>query len=209
MATGYTYPVCEGDITFTEFALSCARAMGACIMQRDDPSDVSPNLDEKVDDYYRTSVEDDERELAELKAMTQDEIDRGFYKYLTDRKASYESSLAETKVKVTRLKRMLKLVEGWKPPTPDHENYKKFMVSQLTETLDWEDRPPYDKPEDALKTAGEWYKIQLDCAERSLKRSRESYAEAVKSVTARNKWKRELIESIKAYDTPGRRKLKV
>lgn len=39
MPTGYTYPVAEEKVdTLAEFALQCARAFGACVTMRDEPS---------------------------------------------------------------------------------------------------------------------------------------------------------------------------
>ena len=38
MPTGYTDAIKDG-ITFQQFAMNCARAFGACVTMRDDPSD--------------------------------------------------------------------------------------------------------------------------------------------------------------------------
>jgi hypothetical protein len=51
MPTGYTAMIEEReDVTFREFALTCARAFGACIMQRDN-SLAEPPKPREVDKY--------------------------------------------------------------------------------------------------------------------------------------------------------------
>ena len=45
MPTGYTTDIYNGkDVSFRDFALTCARQFGACIMQRDDPADEKPKI---------------------------------------------------------------------------------------------------------------------------------------------------------------------
>ncbi len=45
MPSGYTENIYYGKkVAFKDFALGCARAFGACVMQRDDPADVKPKI---------------------------------------------------------------------------------------------------------------------------------------------------------------------
>ena len=45
MPSGYTSDIYNGkEVTFKDFALGCARAFGACVMQRDDPADEKPKI---------------------------------------------------------------------------------------------------------------------------------------------------------------------
>jgi hypothetical protein len=47
MPTGYTAPVQSGEIVELEdFILLCARAFGACVMQRDEPMKSLPKIEE-------------------------------------------------------------------------------------------------------------------------------------------------------------------
>ena len=52
MPTGYTSKIADG-IGFKDFALSCARAFGACIEMRDDPSDKPIPNEFKPNDYHK------------------------------------------------------------------------------------------------------------------------------------------------------------
>ena len=69
MATGYTYPIIESDSYAFEDLLSCARAFGACIMQRDDPGDALPKLPEPPT-YELERVEECRAEVDKFASMT-------------------------------------------------------------------------------------------------------------------------------------------
>ena len=50
MATGYTMDIYDGkNVSFEDFCLSCARAFGACILQRDDNTSIKPQLQKASD----------------------------------------------------------------------------------------------------------------------------------------------------------------
>lgn len=70
MPTGYTEPLYAGTpITFPEFALRCARAMGVAIMQRDESIDV-PIRAREVEPYYAERVTQTEEALTVALART-------------------------------------------------------------------------------------------------------------------------------------------
>ena len=71
MPTGYTADVADGKITeFTEYALQCARAFGACIMLRDDP--VSSEIPEfEPSDYSAKELAEAEKDLSQFLAMNE------------------------------------------------------------------------------------------------------------------------------------------
>ena len=60
MPTGYTAEIKDG-ISFETYALKCARAFGACIMQRDDNSNSGAKLQEPSDYHYKQVAEADLR----------------------------------------------------------------------------------------------------------------------------------------------------
>ena len=60
MPTGYTAIIEEKpDLTFREFALKCARGMGACIMQRDEGMDSLPRVDPPSDYHLKAKEKAD------------------------------------------------------------------------------------------------------------------------------------------------------
>lgn len=77
MPTGFTAIIEEKeDLTFEEFALRCARGMGALIMMRDDPMSAEVPDHFPLDDYHGRSLEDQAKKLLELRAMTREDIER-------------------------------------------------------------------------------------------------------------------------------------
>ena len=65
MATGYTHSI-KNDITFEQFALLCARAFGACIEMRDDPTDKPIPKKFKVDSYHAKELKEAKTKLKTL-----------------------------------------------------------------------------------------------------------------------------------------------
>lgn len=75
MPTGYTHEVQSGEVTdFPTFTMQCARAFGALIMMRDDPSDAQIPEQFEPSDYNRRARERAVAELQRLQNLTWDEI---------------------------------------------------------------------------------------------------------------------------------------
>lgn len=73
MPTGYTADLTL-DTPFERFAMRCARAMGACVMMRDDPMDAPIPDKWEPDDYYRKRLEDAKAKLAAAEEMPKAEL---------------------------------------------------------------------------------------------------------------------------------------
>lgn len=74
MPTGYTASVQDGKITeFRDFAMQCARAFGATITMRDDPSDAPIPEAFEPENYNAKRLIEAQEEIARLNAMTDDE----------------------------------------------------------------------------------------------------------------------------------------
>lgn len=133
MPTGYTAILFDEPGTpFDAFVLRCARGMGALIHMRDDSLDASIPDEVKPYDYHRDALEKAYTRARELETMTDEEADRhaaAEYAARLASKAEGEKKYAE-ELKV--VEDMIAKVEAWKPPTPDHDGLKKFMLEQLT-----------------------------------------------------------------------------
>ncbi len=75
MPTGYTAAIKDG-ITFKQFALTCARAMGALIMMRDEPSGAEIPAAFPPSTFHRDQLARLSDELGNLRAMTVAEIEK-------------------------------------------------------------------------------------------------------------------------------------
>ena len=72
MPTGYTAAIADG-VTFEQFALNCARAFGALIDMRDEPSDAPIPERFEPSNYHEKKIAEINDELVRLKEMSQDE----------------------------------------------------------------------------------------------------------------------------------------
>jgi hypothetical protein len=73
MPTGYTAPIADG-MTFEQYALGCARAFGALVTMRDEPSDAPIPEKLEPDTYYQRSLEASQLELDRVMSLTAAEI---------------------------------------------------------------------------------------------------------------------------------------
>jgi len=196
MPTAYTEALYDReDQSFEDFLLNCARAMGACIMQRDDPMCVAPKKVEPSDYHIRRIAETIE-ELERLKAMPIDEAEE-------EARIEREAALREREEHdknaldlLGRYHRMLSAVKEWKPPTPDHIGLQEFMIEQLETSInfvcstgDWSKIPP-------IVSGEEWRSNQIKKMLRSLDYNTRENLREIERTDGRNRWIEELYVSI-------------
>lgn len=202
MPTGYTAKLCDGEQSFQDFVLTCARAFGALVDMRDDPMDAPIPDAIKVDSFYARSVTEAQSALESLKSMD------GFSKMqlardrLDHERAYHLEAIAKTKAIRTRLECALEKVNRWTPPSLDHIELKEFMIQQLTSTIDFDGSWAYH--EQALeelksKTVQEVIYAEISTLEKRLDRAKESLKEATERASERTRWITQLLESIKGY----------
>ena len=195
MPTGYTAALYEGEeITFKEFALTAARGMGAAIMQRDDGP--GPIADEyEPSDYHHASHAKAVGELAEL---TQLSIDEWAQREAADRIASeganHVSAVKSDAIRA-RYEAMLAHVEAWQPPTSEHERFKGFMREQLNESIKF-DCSSYGDAAPLVRAAEDYRAVCIDRALWNVAYHLKGWTEEQERTTSRNKWVRDLKESL-------------
>ena len=193
MPQGYTTDIYEGkNISFRDFALKCARAFGACIEQRDDDLNDKPKLVEKTNDNHSL------RKINEAKLWkkpTKAEFDA----YVKKQTAYCNKEIDEkNKLKASYLK-MLDKAKAWTPPTEEHEGLKKFMIEQLTGSLDFDCSNHYYEQE--LKklqhyTYKEYVKDMSDSNKRDIAYYTEQLKKENERVDNRNEWISALYKSL-------------
>lgn len=192
MPTGYTVVIEEkSDLTLREFALRCARAMGACVMQRDDAMGVLPEAPEP-DDYYEKSRRTAEAKLVELRGLST-EGKRALWQADCERiaKANLErvAKASETR---RRYARMRTLVEAWKPPTRDHVGLRHFMLDQIDAcSSEWK---AYTVQ--ASATPDDWYTREVEATEWSLELAVKNVREELQRAEERKVWIATLYASL-------------
>lgn len=197
MATGYTHPVCDGEITeFPDFALMCARAMGATIMQRDESVDSLPRPPE-VSEYATKAVTVAEAALVEAQGWTEAESVALAQEAFDARRRMIDEARAAAAEKVARCDRMRDFVRAWVPPTADHVGLKKFMMEQLTETIEYERVDVLDEVYKAAPLDGAEFQNDEVVRRRSaLQMARQRLAEEEARTADRREWITSLYESV-------------
>lgn len=200
MPTGYTAAITE-TMQFREFAMKCARAFGALITMRDDPSDAPIPEEFKPDSYHADAIAKAEADLKELREMDDATKERRARSAFEAKSKQHVESLEESRATRRRYDRMLREVRDWTPPTPDHQGLKDFMIQQLEESIrfdcweegdsEWRKPPKYLGP-------GDWWAQQVDQANRDVAyHTREQKAEEDRAAM-RTKWVKELRGSLGA-----------
>ncbi len=142
MPTGYTAAVGTGEIsTLKQFALSCARGMGACITMRDDPSDAPiPERFEPSTEYYEKNLEAAKTRLSDIDTLSETECDALAEEAHATRLAAHEQYEADRKAENDRYRDMLAAVRAWQT---EAEGIKEFMSQQLEISIsDYLSPPP-------------------------------------------------------------------
>lgn len=197
MATGYTAGVADGTITtFREYALQCARAFGACVTLRDDPLNAEiPEF--QPSDYHEKALAEAEVELAGFVAMDESDLRQMHDREYEENVASATRTFEEKELTLQRYKSMLAAAKAFRPPSPEHEEYAKFLVSQLQESIQWDCDTLYAKKLKTQVPFEKWVSEKLDRLRRNVDYHRKQYREEVERVAARNKWIAQLKEAIR------------
>jgi hypothetical protein len=192
MPTGYTAIIEErADLTFREFALRCARGMGACVMQRDDPMDDLPKAPE-ASDYHIKALAQATVRLVELRGLSVEGV-RALWQADCDGNAKIN---AEQTSKCAEVKRrydaMRAHVEAWTPPTKEHDGLRRFMLEQIDAChSDW---TPYLYENPA--TPGDWLAAQIKSAEWNIDYHTKQHTEELERTANRKSWIDSLYASL-------------
>ena len=199
MSTGYTANIKKG-ISFKTFALDCAKAFGACITMRDEKSD-TPIPKFKPSIYHREQVKKIREKIELLENMDVETANTKAKKDYDKQVNRLKELILETNELHTKYLDMLVKVDKWQPPH-DHNNLKDFMKTQIQESIKHDCDDYYEKGLKSVRlfTGIEW----LDQKKREAIRDLEYYNKEDKKekerVEGRNKWIRELRESLDRYE---------
>jgi hypothetical protein len=195
MPTGYTAEIKNG-ITFEQFAIGCAKAFGACISLRDEPADAPIPESFEPSDYYQKALIAAEQKLAQLQQMTLDEANVQSADEWEAGEQNRFKRLEEIKELKAKYEAMLVAAEAYQPPTPDHVEFKNFMVEQIKSSIKFDcGGDYYDKPAAKL-SATEWLAEALEGAERAVEYHRKGHTEEIDRTNSRNQWIKALRESL-------------
>lgn len=135
MPTGYTCHLYDGEQSFPEYAMTCARAFGACIEMRDDPLDKPIPEKFEPSDYHAKGLAKGQNDLRFWQNATEDEVTAARLGEFDKLQASHMKRIAECAARLARYQKMKAEVQAWQPPTDEHTGLKEFMLQQLETSM--------------------------------------------------------------------------
>jgi len=198
MPTGYTAPIADG-ITFREYAMGCARAFGALIDMRDEPQNAEIPESFEVSTYHKNAIEKASTELKELLAMDHATAAAKAKEAHQNHIDCHTEAIAKNEALAAKYKAMLAKVDAYESPSPDHDNFKKFMADQITESIKFDCSSDYHR--EAVESAkimsgAEWILAEKKRMEDSIEYHRKKQADDNERNRQRNEWVRLLRESL-------------
>ncbi|AMT89863.1 hypothetical protein [Pseudomonas koreensis] len=188
MPTGYTDEIKKG-ISFSTFAMNCARAFGATITLRDESGggDKIPQRFEP-DSYHSKALNSDRENLAALESMTLAECE---LKAAAEHTASEVQRLEWIKERNDlrqSYEEMLRCAQSWVPPTEEHIGLKEFMIQQITDSIKWDCDISYYATPTPVLTGLEWLEAAKEKTITSMAYHKKGYSEEVARTEQRNAW---------------------
>jgi len=186
MATGYTAKLCDREVSFQDFVLSCSKAF----TQEDDRALTGW----KVDQHYEEEIQKARKEIGRIKGLSDEACDAEATVWLRkerEKQRAYKEKQAKTK---ERLLSMKEKVVDWKIPSKDHQPLKEFMLQQLQDALDHEFVELKSLPE--TYSGKEWKRDQLEELKDTLEFYTKGLSLEIQRVTELNRWFKELRGSL-------------
>ena len=222
MPTGYTAKLCDGEQTFKDFAMQCARAFGPLVEMREDPSEswqatysCHPNscpyissidapIPEKTkrSSYYDEALSKTVAEYDRLKTMLPGKALAYGKACFNERIKRLQGRLEKSQSTRDRILKMIAQVEAWPVPTDEHNPLKAFMLEQLTTTLENDgDTDYYEKEIAKAKTLNplDYYQAFLSSAARDIARYKQEAQKEMELNASRNAWLKALRQSLNGH----------
>lgn len=195
MPTGYTMDI-EKGISFKEFVMSCAKAFGACITMRDEPSDMPIPKKFTVSDYHKKKTKQAEGQLKNLQKLTVAASGKRSKQEYQRKIEANKKYVQEKRALREKYMDMLTQVRNWTPPSSKHMGLKRFMIKQITSSVEFDCNTEFmDTPE--LLTGSEWLeKKKKKLLKDSAYHKKEDASEKTR-VAGRNEWVMQLRKSLK------------
>lgn len=194
MPTGYTAEITSKEgISFEDFVMNCARAFGACVTMRDEPSDKEIPVFE-ASDYHIKGLRKANKELVEFKKLTKSDWENKAEDEFFSAIKKHEEDVKKYELQKSKYLKMLEKVKDWNAPSGDHKGLKDFMIKQITDSIEFDcHNPEYPK----ISNAEEWANKKLKSILWNLDYHTKNNREEIERVKGRNKWIKQLRESLK------------
>jgi hypothetical protein len=196
MPTGYTSQITD-EMPFNEFAMICARGMGALIMMRDEPFDAPIPERFEPSNYHSVKQVEAEAAIAKLTSLSVEEAENEAQRVYGQEEEQHRQTIEKKNTARSRYERMLAKVQSWTPPTPDHEEFKRFMIDQITGSIDFDcDNSYYIKNAPKRLSGEQWKEEAINKARKDFSYHGKQHREEIERTEERNKWLKALRESL-------------
>ena len=202
MPTGYTSYIKDGKITSgKEFLKLCTRTFGIAIDLKEESLDVPTPNHFEPHPYYEKAYKDSLVSREKAYSMTLEEVKEDIISKYNDNKDRAEKTLEKYKDEDKKYLKVREEVEKWIPPTPEHENLKKFCLEQIDMSLntglyEWYEKDINKELDTSDDTIKKYIDILRDNADEKLKRAYKKYQEELKRVEEKNLWMKQFLDSL-------------
>ena len=174
--------------------MSCARAFGALVTMRDEPSDAVIPDEFVPTDYHVKNIKRLKSKLASIEKLTPEEVREAARLEFVDKFHQRDAWRTERRILRDKYEEMLNKVNAWNPPSNDHYGLKRFMIQQIEESIRhdcWEyDDELVEDPPDV------WRSKKKEAIRKSIAYHEKEDREERERVADRNRWVRELRWSL-------------
>lgn len=199
MPTGYTAGIKDG-MTFEEYAWGCAKAFGALIEMRDKPSDAEIPEKFEISDHHKDALEKATKELEEFNKLSDSEIVKLADEDYASQTKYFREKIEEERELEKKYNDMLEEIEAWVKPSGDFREFKKFMQTQIEDSIKFDCAGDYYKKELAKyekQTVEDFKTEQIRGLQWSIDYHYENLHKEVERVDGRNEWVQALRDSLK------------
>jgi hypothetical protein len=196
MPSSYTTEIAK-DISFPDFVMRCSRAFGAMIMMRDEPFDAPIPERFEPSDYHTKKIAESIANIVLLEGMSDAEAEVEAEKSYREAVERNNQGIAEVDELRKKYEAMLDNVNSWTPPTKDHEGLKKFMIEQITLSIQFDCNASFYENNQPKKFTGEeWRQLELREANKTLAYHKEENQKEIERTESRNEWLKQLRDSL-------------
>lgn len=200
MPTGYTDKIKDG-ISFKQYALGCARAFGALIAMRDEPADAEVPRVVEPSDYHTKRMVEIENELILLDSMSIEELDASAIKDYDDQCKRVSEVIIDKSDLKTKYEAMLTEAKAYKSPSPDHDEYKKFMMSQIESSIQFDcDVSYYTDQKLILLNGVQWKTKQVKRLKGDLAYHDKENLKEIARAKGRTEWVQKMFKSLEGEE---------
>lgn len=199
MPTGYTHRIANGtETSLRQFALRCARGMGALITMRDDPSDAPIPTELAPSLYHAERLSGVKAEIARLEALTPAQRATAAGEDHAQHHRQWAESREQNRQQYDRYTAML---DQLNEPHDWPEGLLSLMRSQIEESRRFdcwtdEDRAKYH-PEPQPASAGQWLSDKLERLYKDVAYHTAEHQKELDRTAERNAWLAQLHTALK------------